>query len=222
VFDWQQSHPGRVDRPLTAKHLDLDGCNCMCMKTAVDVFSEAIEMAVDNIDVERKSAGIRIRYTYYLYNALQNQHFIILETRMFMAYCRMFWLSVNCRQVFTSLASAERTILEPLQDVAYYLQAWREEALQTGQPFLTSECYEDAMAICQRWPAFVAYLFNECEIDSEVLQFRSNKVTQDFLESDFGILRQAAGGTRNPPLKGLVYSMRRINENRLNKALYNK
>lgn len=186
----------------------------MNVQTAIDIFSEAIESAVEHVDVEKRSFGKfrgLVHWTRF-YNS------VFVETRNFMSHCRAFWLVVNHGKVITNLYNAEATIFEPLRQFEDYLRSWEREASETGQPFLTKECYEDAMTICGRWPHFIRYLFGEGDIEAETIRFRPRKITQDFLERDFGLLRQSVGGLRNPPLKSLVYSLRRINQNRLSKA----
>lgn len=49
VYEWQQQQTGRVDRPLTQKHLSLDPYEKMTTQTALDCFSEAIEKAMEKI-----------------------------------------------------------------------------------------------------------------------------------------------------------------------------
>lgn len=49
VQNWQRNYP-RVDRRLIKKHLELDNYSKMNVRTAVDVFSEAIEEVMIELD----------------------------------------------------------------------------------------------------------------------------------------------------------------------------
>src|SRR6185295_16239754 len=91
------------------------------------------------------------------------------------------------------------------------------ESVSSGHEFLTEETYHDVGCVCDAMPFLIREIFESPNIVGFRPRFVPKLFTQDFLERDFGNLRQRCGGTSNPTVQALAYILRTMNCNRLSK-----
>lgn len=135
-------------------------------------------------------------------------------TRHFMKIVRTFWLAMNQRRTFFGQNGFENTrkLREDLNFVARELNVWTNwPGLERKIQFVSRECFEDAMRVCKGVPGLINQIFNRLKCEGFRPQFSPRLLTQDFLERDFGALRQSCGGTQNPSAQAAMYGLKTRN-----------
>lgn len=228
VRDWQQQRKKRairVDRELTEKHVRMQSFGQMNVQRAVDVFSVPVASVMELINPH---GTIGISPSLYMVVIAR-----FSGTRDFMEKCRSIWQCMNTKRRAFTFEDTDHTRTELLR-VGQYFDDWKTEieaaiveeskwaecesqkqALRKRffLRFVTMQCYEDLTVLCKGMPQFLDYLFDQFRGAPAV--FIPKRYSQDRLERDFSILRSKAGGTLNPTVYCLAYTLKCLNMNRL-------